>query len=362
VLKRGDDMVQSVLANLGVLLLMHLMINTIYHFQQQRIIPHTFVAIFHILIVTAATIAMFHFPIQMESYLFDLRLIPIIFIAYFHGWKYSFPVVILVSLYHYMSGEGLGQEIIFGTLIPSLLPMVFYFIKGKKMHITKPIMVITACWLISEIPLLSLIGAGELSLAKIAFLGYVSLIFAGLIMYFLIFFSLKHLEVLKKLQYFADHDSLTGLYNMRRFEEIIDRLTKETYQKQMFIAMIDIDYFKQINDTYGHQAGDLAIQKISKVILKYCSSHVFAARYGGDEFIMFLMTDSVKMTENTLDSIRKTVIDTTFIPLGNKEQYKLSISIGMSPLSNIVNLNKSIEHADKHLYHAKNSGRNCICG
>lgn len=355
-------MVQSVLANLGVLLLMHLMINTIYHFQQQRIIPHTFVAIFHILIVTAATIAMFHFPIQMESHLFDLRLIPIIFIAYFHGWKYSIPVVILAALYRYMSGEGLGQEIIFGILTPSFLPMVFYFIKGKKMHITKPIMVITACWLLSDIPLLSLIGAGELSLAKIAFFRYISLIFAGLIMYFLIFFSLRHLDVLKKLQYFADHDSLTGLYNMRRFEEIINQLTTKEHQKQMYIAMIDIDYFKQINDTYGHRVGDLAIQNISKVVLRYCSSHVFAARYGGDEFIMFLMADSLKMAEKTLDSIRKNVTDTTFIPLSNKQKCNLSISIGISSFTNLDNFNKSIEQADKNLYNAKQSGRNCICG
>lgn len=355
-------MVQSVLANLGVLLLMHLMINTIYHFQQQRIISHTFLAIFHVLIVTAATIAMFHFPIQTESHLFDLRLIPIIFIAYFHGWKYSLPVVILASLYQYISGEELGQEIIFGIMIPSFLPMVFSLIKGKKMHITKPIMVITACWLLSEIPRLSLIGAGELSLTKIALFHYVSLIFAGLIMYFLIFFSLKHLELLKKLQYFADHDPLTGLYNMRRFEEIIDQLTKKNHQKQMFIAMIDIDYFKQINDTYGHQAGDLTIQNISKAILNFCSSHVFAARYGGDEFIMFLMTDSLKNAENTLDAIRKSVTDKAFIPLSNKQKCNLSISIGISPISDVENLNNSIELADKHLYHAKQSGRNCICG
>jgi diguanylate cyclase len=354
-------MVQAMLANLGVLLLMHLMINTIYHFQQQRIISHSFAIIYHILIVTSATIAIFHFPILMESHLFDLRLIPIIFIAYFHGWKYSLPVVILAALYRYMSGEGLGQDVIFGILIPSLLPMVFYFIRGKKMHITKPIMVITACWLISDIPLLTLVANGELSLTKVAFFRYIALIFAGLIMYCLIFFSLKHLEVLKKLQYFADHDPLTGLYNMRKFEEIIVPLTKVNQQKHMYIAMIDIDFFKQINDTYGHQAGDHAIQNISKVLLKYCSSHIICARYGGDEFIMFILSDSFKQAENTLDSLRKTVTDTTFTPLANK-RYKLSISIGLSSLSNLVNLNKSIEMADKHLYYAKQSGRNCICG
>jgi diguanylate cyclase len=355
------NVVQSVLANLGVLLLMHLIINTIYHFQQQRKIPHTLVAIFHILIVSAATMAMFHFPIQIENHLFDLRLLPIIFIAYFHGWRYSLPVVILASLYRYLSGEALGQEIIFGIIFPSILPMVFYLIKGEKMHITKPIIVITASWLVSDIRILSLIGNGDLSFAKIAFFHYVFLIFAGLIMYFLIFFSLQHLGLFKKLQFFADHDPLTGLYNMRKFEEIIDHLTKNENQKQMFIAMVDIDYFKQINDTYGHQAGDLAIQTVSKVILKNCSSHVFAARYGGDEFIMFLMTDSIKNAQNTLDSIRRTVTN-TIVPLGSKQHCKLSISIGISSFSDLVNLNKSIEHADRHLYLAKKSGRNCIFG
>jgi diguanylate cyclase len=356
-------MVQSVLTNLGILLLMHLMINTVYHFQQYRKFSNRFVSLLHILIVTVATITMFHYPINMGNHLFDLRLIPIIFIAFFHGWKFTLPVVVLASIYRYfLGGDGSGHEIMFGMIIPSILPMVFYPLKIDKLPIHKPFIVITICWLISDLTPMLLSDNAIYIFIEIVLFHYLSLILAGSIMNFFIFFSLKHLEMVNKLQFFADHDPLTGLYNMRRFDEIINQISNKKHQNKMFIAMIDIDRFKRINDTYGHQAGDIAIQNVSKIFLKYCSNHLLAARYGGDEFIIFLLEDSIKAAETTLNSIRKDVANNSAIPLVSKQLCKLSISIGISEYKDLKNLNKTIEQADKQLYLAKQAGRNCICG
>lgn len=357
-------MVQSVLASLGILLLMHLVINTVYHFQQQKKLSNRLVPILHISIVSMTVITMFNYPIKLEAYYFNLGLIPIIFIAFFHSWKYTVPVLIIVSFYRFIiGGEGTVQEIFLGIIAPTILAMSCSPFKLDKISYLKPFIIVTACWLISILSILSIISINEYSIlffGKMALFQYLSFALASFIMYFFIYTGINHLEIVKKLQFYAEHDPLTCLYNMRRFEEIVNLHANN--KKQMFIAMVDIDRFKSINDTYGHQTGDYAIQSVSKIILKHCSRQLYAGRYGGDEFILFIMADSLKDATKVLNSIREVVSETSIIPIGSKQHCQLSLSIGISPLIDPFHLKTSIEKADQQLYLAKQSGRNCICG
>ncbi|HLO12748.1 MAG TPA: GGDEF domain-containing protein [Pseudoneobacillus sp.] len=355
-------MVQSIVVNLGILLLMHLMINTVYLFQQQRKLSYKLVTILHIFIVTITTISMFYYPIQTEDHLYNLSLIPMMFIAFFHGWRFALPVVILATIFRFFLNNETPEmgEVLFEIILPTLFSLVLYPLKVDKIRLAKPIIVLTACWLVSDFSILSIPAHDIFLFAKIALLHYSSFLLAAAIMYFFVFSGIQHLEVINKMRFFAEHDPLTGLYNMRKIEDIIQN--SRIHGKQMFIAMVDIDHFKTINDTFGHQAGDQAIQSVANIILKNCSRHIFAGRYGGDEFILFLMADTISDASAILDSIRKSVAATSIIPLGYKQHCQLSLSIGLASLQNSSELTTTIEQADKQLYHAKQSGRNCVCG
>jgi diguanylate cyclase len=353
---------QSILANFGILLFMHLMINTVYLFQQQRKLTTYISTILHIIIVSIAAICMYHYPIKMEQHDFSLSLIPIIFIAFYHGWKFTVPVIVITTSYHLLFESGRTElEMMLGAVFPMLVLLIFTPVKREKMQLIIPFIVLTAYWLIIDVRLFYMYESQPFVFAKVVLTHYFILILAGLIMNFFIFTGLKHIDLLKKLRFFADHDPLTGLYNMRRFEEIVHHYSGTVHHRKMFIAMMDLDRFKQINDTYGHQTGDMAIQKIAKVILKHCSSEVYAARYGGDEFILFILADSLASAQKTLESIRLQVARVELIPLGSRQVYKPSISIGLARLIHKDNLIYSIHQADKQLYLAKQQGRNCIC-
>jgi diguanylate cyclase len=358
----GVFLMQSILANFGILLFMHLMINTIYLFHQQRKLSKYVSTLFHILIVSIATISMYYYPIKLVHENFNLSLIPVLFIAFFHGWKFTLPVILITTSFQFLfNSSGTELDIMLGAVFPLLVLLIFAPIKRDKMQLIKPFIVLTTYWIIMAVHLYYMIDASLITFIKTALIHYFILILAGLIMNFFIFTGIKHIELLNKLRFYADHDPLTGLYNMRRFEEIVCRFSNKIHHRKMFIAMIDLDRFKLINDTFGHQTGDLAIQKVSKVIVRHCSSEVYAARYGGDEFILFLLTDSLGSAQRILESIRLQAAQIDIIPHGSKQVYKPSISVGLSALYHNEDLLQSIKQADKQLYIAKQQGRNCIC-
>ena len=126
--------------------------------------------------------------------------------------------------------------------------------------------------------------------------------------------------------------------------------------------MVDVDCFKKINDSLGHKIGDKIIVEIANIIKKYCNKECIAARYGGDEFIFLMAANNQSDAFNTLDKIRIEVSTASLLPVNNITQAKVSLSIGLSELENIAEINTIIEKADKQLYLAKQQGKNKICG
>lgn len=353
-------MIQSVLSNLGILLLMHLMINTGYYLNQTKKLSNTFMPIFHILIVTLAIISMFHFPIRFSDHLFDLRIAPLIFVSFYHGWRYTVPVLIMASLYRFfLGGETVAHEILFGMILSSILPIILYPQDQNRFHFLKPFLVVTAAWLISDLPIIWLMPEGLEIFTEIALVRYLSLLLGSFILYFFIVTGQKHLTLTKQMRYFAERDPLTGLYNMRKFEDAIHKYIPQN--KLMYIAMVDIDCFKKINDTFGHQAGDTAIKTVGEIILNNRSKDMFAARYGGDEYILFIAVDHPDQAMATLNEIRKRVASAPLFPNSFYPDFKISLSIGVAPLNTFKNLKEAIDLADRQLYFAKHSGKNQVC-
>lgn len=148
-------------------------------------------------------------------------------------------------------------------------------------------------------------------------------------------------------------DGLTGLYNHRHFQEILEQELKK--QRELILLLFDIDFFKKINDTYGHQAGDEVLKFIGRLI----SQTGISGRYGGEEFAIILPNCSLKKSAEIAvrlkDHINKSEIQF------NQHKIKFTISIGIAHYpKDAKNRVELIEQADRALYSAKETGRNKI--
>ena len=165
-----------------------------------------------------------------------------------------------------------------------------------------------------------------------------------------------------KLMELSSTDYLTGLYNHKSFYLTIKNF--EQYEngkyKSLCMALIDIDNFKNINDTYGHLAGDKILSNLAKIMKKKVRETDFLARYGGEEFVIVLPGISLKQAEKICERLRKTVESNQFEVEGHL--INITVSMGLSRLDNFGNkpVEKFIKLVDELLYTAKNSGKNCI--
>ena len=163
----------------------------------------------------------------------------------------------------------------------------------------------------------------------------------------------ERLELLSKL---ANHDFLTGLYNRRYFFDHINNFLHSN--TQYAIAMLDIDHFKNINDTYGHDAGDIVLKHLSLILKNNTKGSDIVARFGGEEFCIALANVDEKTAIGFFIKL-KNIISKERVTLQNSS-IKYTVSIGVTTRDKKENIEKLIQEADKALYRAKESGRDKI--
>jgi len=176
--------------------------------------------------------------------------------------------------------------------------------------------------------------------------------------------STKELDILQnKLEFQNQTDPLTKLYNRRYFSEVSNNLFQISHRdfKPLSIVMLDIDKFKNINDTYGHSIGDRVIIKLAKTLIRIKRESDITCRYGGEEFIMLLPNTSIGGANAYSEKIRKKIEDLT-VEIDDKITITFTISLGVSQIDFIKdkNIEAVINRADKALYKAKNEGRNQV--
>ena len=157
---------------------------------------------------------------------------------------------------------------------------------------------------------------------------------------------------------------MTDLYNRRFLESYTDTLVASTMRRKSMVGilMCDMDFFKEVNDTYGHETGDVVLIKTAEVLKSCVRASDMVIRYGGEEFIVLLI--DVKNKQEILDlaeRIRKTMEATTInVPDGT---LKKTLSIGASEFpGDSSGFWEAIKYADVALYRAKNEGRNRVVG
>ena len=170
----------------------------------------------------------------------------------------------------------------------------------------------------------------------------------------------KNRTVLEKQRFKALHDPLTELPNREYYNE---RATYEyhrwvRYERALTLAVFDIDHFKKINDSHGHQAGDRVLRVIGRSVAKRLREVDFFCRFGGEEFVAIMPETSLADALPVLDTIRAAIANASF---NYKDQsISISLSIGVTEFKKGDDVESAFARADEALYAAKSSGRNCI--
>ncbi len=176
--------------------------------------------------------------------------------------------------------------------------------------------------------------------------------------------ALRNAEVFNAVQTRAITDQLTGVYNRSFFEE---RLSVELSQPQRYplcLALLDIDHFKRINDTYGHAVGDTVLHKLGFLLKTSVRKGTVVARFGGEEFAVIFPNVSLHTAHLTMDNIRRLIESN--ITTDDGKPVTISVGVSEADLSDPAGLlNRAqqvlIQKADENLYRAKSSGRNRVC-
>ncbi len=155
------------------------------------------------------------------------------------------------------------------------------------------------------------------------------------------------------------YDALTGIYSRMAYDErIMQELSRwGRYQTGFSYAILDIDHFKRINDTYGHNAGDKALKIVAQIMQSYVRQSDYVFRIGGEEFVLLLTSTDASAAATMVEKMRTGISESSFHFKG--EPVSLTLSAGITETRKGDNVESIYERADAALYKAKNSGRNC---
>lgn len=187
----------------------------------------------------------------------------------------------------------------------------------------------------------------------------------GLLSFSLYWYMRKVHNELKKETHLSGIDDLTHVFNRRKFNQIFVELWEKAkrYGQSMSLMFIDLDYFKEFNDNYGHSAGDSMLKSIGKILEKESSKHGgYVCRYGGDEFVILLPDLDIIQAEEAGNSILTAIndakIEHQYSPIGKFQTASIGVT-SMIPKDG-MNINEFFNYADSALYLSKRYGRNRV--
>ena len=173
--------------------------------------------------------------------------------------------------------------------------------------------------------------------------------------------SIDLLEHIRNLSHIANRDHLTGLLSRRHFFQMGQRVFERLRHSQspLTVAMADIDHFKQVNDSHGHDAGDMVLTRIGEILQTSFRGADLIGRFGGEEFCFLLPEANVTAAASIFENLRQKVNAMELI-LNDQTRLSVTISIGVVSRTDIADLESAVRIADGVLYLAKKDGRNRV--
>lgn len=163
---------------------------------------------------------------------------------------------------------------------------------------------------------------------------------------------------LEELETKAHRDSLTKMYNRHYANDYLETLKGCENERVIYMAIVDIDDFKKVNDTYGHDAGDTALRDVSSIMKKNLRKSDLVIRWGGEEFVILLHDVECEDDARILfDKIRLIIEGHTIVHC--EHAFKVTVTMGVCRMD-MQDIDKCVDHCDKKLYHGKNSGKNMV--
>ncbi|MDZ5784199.1 diguanylate cyclase [Marinococcus luteus] len=296
-----------------------------------------------------------------DTTIVDLRLVPVTLMAVFGGWV---PTIITGTI---VAGGRLLMDFS-PSAVPALLLIALSVVSGGIIHTAVKNIWRRAAWMIVltnlyMTVLLSILMPLTVSLPASTFYFLASTTGTGVSVYMFVHLN-KVNQMFNRYQYQAYRDNLTALYNQRAFQELLGQAAEEypANSRSLSLLVLDIDYFKHINDSHGHLEGDMVLKQLSHVIVASIRPDDVAFRIGGEEFGVILYDCDETHALTIAERIRADVARTPFIVAGRPTPLFITVSIGVGayPASG-KNVHALYELADQALYQAKREGRNCVC-
>ncbi len=158
----------------------------------------------------------------------------------------------------------------------------------------------------------------------------------------------------------SKEDFLTHVATKRALESELKRAEEsyKRYKTDYSLCFVDIDHFKMVNDTYGHEAGDIILSSVGKILKRYIRQVDFVGRYGGEEFLIILPNSDIKQAFHFANKVRSIIDSYKF--MYKKERITISVSCGLAQRSRQKSMKETVEEADRMLYRAKEAGRNRV--
>ena len=217
-----------------------------------------------------------------------------------------------------------------------------------------PINFVNASWVLQVVSFTHWWGFVELWFSLVV--GFLASLSAAVLAYF---WKIEQ-QNRKELLILSITDPLTKVYNRRYFMEVASTLCRELsyHEMQSFVILFDLDRFKAVNDTYGHQVGDQVLIEISKVVQGSIRDEDILARFGGEEFILFASNIHAESIMEMIERIRGKIAEHSIVT--PEHTFTVTASFGVSHASPYFLLTDAINRADAALYEAKAAGRDCI--
>jgi len=302
------------------------------------------------------------YTVEVDKSIFvDFRNIPLILIAVKGSTITTLITAIMIGLFRFLN---------FGSNIPSTLGLLSAILMGIGLSIIgslkintkrKWIFSVTYSLIVSTTLFIILLFKSS-NLINFLLIYWISIITISALAYYFNEYLEGMTSLYRKYKKDSSHDFLTGLNNVRSFDSIFNNLVENAALKEEKLSLlyIDIDFFKKVNDNYGHSNGDVILRELALIFTKTCRSFDIVSRNGGEEFSVILLDCSSDYAIKIGEKIRKNVEGNLFTLL-NGEKIKITISVGIATFPDTTMDTCSLmEQADTALYNAKKTGRNKV--
>lgn len=296
----------------------------------------------------------------MPGVILDFRNIAILLSAIYCGFLPSIITALIIGAFR-LFYAGLSYSSIMGAIAALVIGNLCGFISTLQITRAKKWANMTACLLIIPAIVFSMIINQQMLMVKTIFFHLISTMIVSILVYSFVQYIDLSKYTYRKYQYESAKDSLTGLNNVRQFDKSFNQIAESlTEESLVALLYIDIDFFKKVNDTYGHQNGDEVLADLGKILLNKSSHRDFVYRNGGEEFCVLMLDCPKDKIMGVAERIRKAVREHPFFLLdGQVIHITVSIGVAVYPDS-VKDINQLVEKADEALYEAKRTGRDRV--